>query len=304
MLLACLLACPCPRGILHRPAAEPDRCVRRIAKRGVQDADADADTAHPAHHPQLHAPQARNKPHWPALPPPPSHPVFCECTYSLPTLSPASVVGSVCRVCVTVLSHHPARLPATISQNSLARHRYCSYHPHVTNCIPPLRATFFLSGRPSSFGKMPSKRILVNGRLLVWSIYHNPTHQSLNPSLNPFHDIICPPKCATGEPTARTYTPTVGDDMRITRKSLTTFSGARVEPTILPSLFTLVVIAYPTRARLRAARLGGQKCTDWTGRSRRSPSGYYATIKGVRCETGHSSLLLRRALRLRRAQTR
>ena len=104
---------------LYRSTAEPDRWVRlhrillghlthpRPSKPRVHDADADADTdtdaAHPAHHPQLHAPQARNKPHRralpPPLPPPPSHPVFCACTYSLPTLSTASVVWSLRRIC-------------------------------------------------------------------------------------------------------------------------------------------------------------------------------------------------------------
>ena len=53
--------------------------------------------------------------------------------------------------------------------------------------------------------------------------------------------------------------------MRMARKSLTTFSGARTETIILRSLFTLVVVAYPTRARLRAARLEGQNYIDWRG---------------------------------------
>ena len=46
------------------------------------------------------------------------------------------------------------RLPATISQNPLVRHRFRSYHPHVTSWIAPLSATFFVSGRPVSFGKI------------------------------------------------------------------------------------------------------------------------------------------------------
>ena len=96
-------------------------------------------------------------------------------------------------------------------------------------------------------------------------------------------------------PTARTYTPTVGNGMRITRKSLTTFSGARTETTILRSLFTLVVIAYPTHVRLRAACLEGQNCSDWRGCSQRSSHDYYATVKWICCDTGHSALLLRQA---------